>query len=278
MVATIWDSTESLFHSTSALYRFHKKLKLLKPTLRRLNKNKFGNIPQLTRKAFDELCDKKKIALQDPNETTFEVAADAMTVWNHWAAIEEIFLRQKSRITWLQHDHPDFLDTVATVWDSTEALFHSTSALYRFHKKLKLLKPTLRRLNKNKFGNIPQLTREAFDELCDKQKIALQDPNETTFEVAADAMTVWNHWAAIEEIFLRQKSRITWLQHGDQNTLFFFKIVQSITSFNMIRRLTLPSGEVITDLHPIKVTAAAHFESFLKHSPRWLTRASSLQP
>lgn len=35
----------------------------------------------------------------------------------------------------------------------------------------------------------------------------------------------------------------------------------------MIRRLTLPSGEVITDLHQIKVTAAAHFESFLKHSP-----------
>lgn len=56
------------------------------------------------------------------------------------------------------------------------------------------------------------------------------------------------------------------MQHGDQNTLFFFKIAQSITSFNMIRRLTIPSGEVITDLRQI-VTAAAHFESFLKHSP-----------
>ena len=36
-------------------------------------------------------------------------------------------------------DHPDFHDTIATVWDSTEVLIHSTSALYRFHKKLKLL-------------------------------------------------------------------------------------------------------------------------------------------
>ena len=132
-------------------------------------------------------------------------------------------------------DHPDFMDSVSTVWESTEALFHSTSALYRFHHKLKLLKPILRRLNKNKFGNIPQRTKEALDVLCDKQKAALQQPCTTTFEELAVATTTWNHWAEIEESFLRQKSRITWLKHGDQNTLFFFRIVQSRTSFNMIR-------------------------------------------
>ncbi|XP_013601566.1 PREDICTED: uncharacterized protein LOC106309022 [Brassica oleracea var. oleracea] len=106
-------------------------------------------------------------------------------------------------------DHPDFHDTIATVWDSTEE--------------------------------------------------ALLSPTETTFDEAAEAMTVWNHWAGIEESFLRQKSRITLLKNGDQNTLFFFKIVQTRTSFNMIRRLTLPSGEVITDLQRIIVVAAAEF-------------------
>ncbi|KAL0657191.1 hypothetical protein Bca4012_077775 [Brassica carinata] len=49
-------------------------------------------------------------------------------------------------------DHPDFLDTVAASWNSTEQIFHSTSALFRFHKKLKYLKPLLRRLNQNRFG------------------------------------------------------------------------------------------------------------------------------
>lgn len=172
-------------------------------------------------------------------------------------------------------DHPDFIDTVATIWEQTEVLFHSTSALYRFHKKLKLLKPALRRLNKNKFGNIPQRTREAFDELCDKQKIALQNPSETTFEEAVDAMTTWNHWAAVEESFLRQKSRITWLLNGDQNTLFFFKIVQSRASFNMIRRLVLPSGETITDPKQIKATAVTHFEEFLQQSPVLIDAATA---
>ena len=92
-------------------------------------------------------------------------------------------------------DHPDFMDFVSTVWESTEPLFHSTSALYRFHRKLNLLKPILRRLNKNKFGNIPQRTKEAFDVLCDKQKAALQQPCTTTFEELAVATTTWNHWA-----------------------------------------------------------------------------------
>lgn len=79
-------------------------------------------------------------------------------------------------------------------------------------------------------------------------------------------MTTWNYWAVIEESFLRQKSRITWLLNGDQNTLFFFKTVQCRTSLNRIIQLLLPSGVTITDPQQIKVTAAAHFEAFLKQS------------
>ena len=73
-------------------------------------------------------------------------------------------------------DHPDFLDTVAASWNSTEQIFHSTSALFRFHKKLKYLKPLLRRLNQNRFGNIPKRTQDAFEKLCEKQRSALHDP------------------------------------------------------------------------------------------------------
>lgn len=138
--------------------------------------------------------------------------------------------------------------------------------MYRFHRKLKLLKPILRGLNRSKFGNIPQRTREAFDVLCEKQKAALEQPCPSAFEEVAEATTTWNHWAVIEESFLRQKSRITWLKNGDQNTLFFFRIVQSRASLNMIRQLLLPTGETITDLHMIKMTAVNHFENFLKQS------------
>ncbi|KAG5410985.1 hypothetical protein IGI04_007304, partial [Brassica rapa subsp. trilocularis] len=88
----------------------------------------------------------------------------------------------------------------------------------------------------------------------DQNKGSLQQLSAGAFEVVAEATTNWNYWAEIEENFLRQKSRITWLKNGDQNTLFFFKIVQCRSSFNLIRQLILPSGETITDPQLIKIT------------------------
>lgn len=67
-------------------------------------------------------------------------------------------------------DHPEFLDLVYQVCSQTEALFHSCSALHRFYRKIKLLKPVLR------YGNITHRTREAFDVLCDKQNQTLVSP------------------------------------------------------------------------------------------------------
>ncbi|KAH0879231.1 hypothetical protein HID58_066625, partial [Brassica napus] len=90
---------------------------------------------------------------------------------------------------------------------------------------------------------------------------------------AAARQHLWSELAYIKARYVLPavpwiKSRITWLQQDDQNSLFFFKIVQGRTSYNMIRQLTLPSGEVITDLHKIKGIAASHFENFLNQSPQ----------
>lgn len=60
-----------------------------------------------------------------------------------------------------------------------------------------------------------------------------------------------------------QKSRITWLKLGDQNTILFYEIVQSRTAYNAIRKLVLSSGEIITDPTAIKQAAASYFAKFL---------------
>lgn len=59
---------------------------------------------------------------------------------------------------------PSFLPMVKEFWDSTERLFQSTSAIYRFSKKLKNLKPLVRELGRAKLG-----TKEAFELLCEKR-------------------------------------------------------------------------------------------------------------
>lgn len=160
-------------------------------------------------------------------------------------------------------DHPDFTTIVTESWNSAEPLYHSRSALYLFHRKLKQLKPAIRLLNKTRFSNIPLRAKEAFQNLCDKQEQALSTPNTASFNSVAEAMDTWNYWVSIEERFYMQKSRITWLKYGDQNTVFFHKIVQTRTSFNAIRKLVLQNGAIITDPTEIKQAAANYFAHFL---------------
>ncbi|CAN7011963.1 unnamed protein product, partial [Brassica oleracea var. botrytis] len=63
---------------------------------------------------------------------------------------------------------PNFLPMIQAYWDSTEKIFHSTSAMYRFSKKLKNLKPLIRDLGREKLGNLSKRSEEAHVILCEK--------------------------------------------------------------------------------------------------------------
>lgn len=106
-------------------------------------------------------------------------------------------------------------------WDSTQPIHHFRSALRRFHTKLKLLKYDMRMLNKTHYGDLPNRTKEDFEEMCQCQNMALLDPNRVTFAAAAEASDRWNKLASIEKKFFRQKSCIRCLGAGDHNTFFF---------------------------------------------------------
>ncbi|XP_013739516.1 uncharacterized protein LOC106442368 [Brassica napus] len=82
---------------------------------------------------------------------------------------------------------PDFLPMVQRYWDSTERLYHSTSAMFRFSKKLKFLKPLIREMGRDKLGNLSKQAKEAFDLLCDKQKETLAHPTDIAVQEEADA-------------------------------------------------------------------------------------------
>lgn len=65
---------------------------------------------------------------------------------------------------------PGFLPILKDYWDSTDKLFHSTSAMFRFSKKLKALKPLLRNLGRESLGNLTKRAAEARSLLCEKNK------------------------------------------------------------------------------------------------------------
>lgn len=161
-------------------------------------------------------------------------------------------------------EHPDFLHTVAEVWNSSNTIHQSRAALSSFHKKLKTLKEALRALNRTHYGDLPNQTKQAYEELCECQNQALLDPGPVTFARAAAASEKWNHLARIEEKYFRQKSCVRWLQAGDHNTKYFHRIAQARAARNKIRRLITAHGDILTSQLDIKKEAVNHFQTFLQ--------------
>ena len=103
-------------------------------------------------------------------------------------------------------EHEDFLNTVKEVWDTSPQLYHSRSALSSFHKKLKLLKFNLRALNRSRFGDLPNRTKQAYEELCECHNRVLVNPSPENCAQEFVASDRWHKLAKIEEKFLLQKS------------------------------------------------------------------------
>lgn len=115
---------------------------------------------------------------------------------------------------------------IASHWEESQPLFISTSAMHRFLKKLKDLKPALRQLGKETMSDISLRTKDALTDLCTKQERTLQDPQEEWVREETEAYEKWKLLSNIEEQFLKQRSKLHLLQVGDQNNVFFYSIRQ----------------------------------------------------
>ncbi|CDY47640.1 BnaC05g18960D [Brassica napus] len=81
------------------------------------------------------------------------------------------------------------------------------------------------------------------------------------------AFQTWNFLREIEENYFKQRSRVNWSKAGDQNTVFFFRMVQTRMNFNFIRSFLLPSGVIISDPIQMSLHAVTHFQTTLGPSP-----------
>ncbi|KAG7599383.1 Reverse transcriptase domain [Arabidopsis suecica] len=87
-------------------------------------------------------------------------------------------------------------------WRTSPSLFHSTSAMHRFSKKLKGLKPHLRKMGKQMYGAISTRTKEAYTKLCDLQAATMNNPSTQAVDEEAKAYEKWKTLSDIEEGFL----------------------------------------------------------------------------
>lgn len=158
---------------------------------------------------------------------------------------------------------PSFTLVVEEYWGNTEELFHSTSALFHFSKKLKALKSTIRNLSKDKLGDLSRRAKEALADLCEKQKTNNLIPSNENQKEESKAYKRWEKVADLEEAFLKRKSKLHWLNIGDRNNKTFYRAARTRETKNGIREIKCTNGLLVSDKEEIKEEAINFFSGFL---------------
>lgn len=162
-------------------------------------------------------------------------------------------------------DHPSFLPLVQEVWREEVR----GSPMFQLCTKLKSLKRKLKELNNLHFSDIQGRVMQAKARMDSLQR-QIQDNPTDPYLCAEEVVAVKNYGdlCRAEESFLRQKSRVQWLNLGDQNTEFFFRMVKSRQGRNKIVSIVKEDGSRVDNPTEIKDEIVRFFQNLLSSTPR----------
>lgn len=116
-------------------------------------------------------------------------------------------------------------------------------------------------------GNLTVRTKESHSLLCEKQKNSLANPNVEAIQEEAEAYEKWLHVAELEEDFLKQRSKLHWLDVGDQNNKTFHNSIRARQAQNIMREIRCSDGRVMSKHLEIKIEAERYFSEVLNQTP-----------
>ncbi|CAH2080081.1 unnamed protein product [Thlaspi arvense] len=135
--------------------------------------------------------------------------------------------------------HQVFLPRISAAWE--ELRFEGTK-LFCLVKKLKALKSIIKTINREQYSNLQLRVLEALDKLTICQRNLLSSPTPAIAALEKEAHKDWMDLAVAEELFLHQRSRVTWVECGDRNTAFFHRYMAVRRSANQIHYILDSSG------------------------------------
>ncbi|KAG7593526.1 Reverse transcriptase domain [Arabidopsis thaliana x Arabidopsis arenosa] len=180
---------------------------------------------------------------------------------------EKPSIRKPFKFTNALASNKQFLQMIKEYWDNTSSLYHSTSAMYRFSKKLKALKPEIKRMSKEKLGDLIVKTKAAYEKLCKLQLETLTNPTDMAMRNESEAYHKWVHLSGLEEKYLKQKSKLHWLKVGDGNNKAFYKAAKIREVRNAIKEIKCSDGTIVDTQEEIKKEAERFFCDLLTHRP-----------
>ncbi|KAK1379279.1 hypothetical protein POM88_026023 [Heracleum sosnowskyi] len=156
---------------------------------------------------------------------------------------------------WL--DHPDFHNIVDDVWQTPVR----GNPMFVLHSKLNMVKKKLVTLKRN-VGSIASEIKEVREQLAAVQeKIQNCSSDQEIFESEKELSSeIWD-FLDREESIAHQRSRVQWLELGDQNIAYFHKKIDADWNSSKILSLIDGNGMFLTNENAIKQEAVNYFKS-----------------
>ncbi|XP_062093960.1 uncharacterized protein LOC133799993 [Humulus lupulus] len=152
--------------------------------------------------------------------------------------------------------HEDFRDTVLKSW-SMKVL---RSNILGIVQKLNRLKVVLAQFNKHQVGDVIIRYLAAKEKFQHAQFMLQQEPHSTGFQQAEHEVCIeFSRLSKMYESFLRQRSKITWLRFGDDNTSYFYVSLKQRSACNRITTYLDEHGKIV-DCYDDVVN---HFKGFM---------------
>lgn len=125
--------------------------------------------------------------------------------------------------------------------------------MYELVGKLNNLKGMLKQLNREKFSQIERKAEETQEELLKCQNRMQIDPsNQNIQEEEAKLLRKNKRLNKAKHQFLRQRSKVMWIEKGDLNTKYFHSIMKKRRNMNRIFSITDDQGVNRIDLDEIR--------------------------
>lgn len=126
--------------------------------------------------------------------------------------------------------------------------------------KLRRVKDAMRKLNASK-GNLHSAVLEARSNLLGFQSSLPLHPSSSQFQEEDRLIQILQKTLHLEEVFLKQKSRVNWLKNGDGNNRFFFNACKGRWNSNKILSIEDDLGNIHTSHKDISRVATQFFSS-----------------
>ncbi|XP_058746484.1 uncharacterized protein LOC131619402 [Vicia villosa] len=152
----------------------------------------------------------------------------------------------------------NFLSFVKEEWKGMEVLGRGDFVL---KEKLRLIKDRLRWWNLNIFGKVDLEVEDGVRVLNDSDDREMWEEEVHLNKIKA-SRKIWLN-LKLKENMLIQKSRLRWLNDGDSNSKFFYRVMKERRSKNHICSLNT-SGGVVESVGGVKEVVRGHFEHKFK--------------